>query len=128
MSFKLDESRFPLVVLAAPGVIEPAAFEAFLSRMDDVLFRGHRFALILDLTGGAPLGARLRRRQADWLATHSFDLERLCAGVGVVSTNPLIRGTLTAILWLQPLPCPHRLVAALPEAEAWCLRELQRSA
>ena len=51
-------------------------------------------------------------------------LARQCVGNAFVISNPLVRGVLTAILWLQPLPSDYIVVGTLKEAEAWCMKKL----
>lgn len=35
-----------------------------------------------------------------------------------------MRGGLTAVLWLAPLPCPHIVVKTLDDAIVWCEQKL----
>lgn len=41
--------------------------------------------------------------------------------------SPIVRGALTAILWLSPLPQPHLVTASMAEAERWTLDKLRRA-
>lgn len=43
-----------------------------------------------------------------------------------VLASPLVRGLLTAILWISPMPAPHEIVATVAEAEAWLNERLAR--
>ena len=36
----------------------------------------------------------------------------------------VVRGALIAMLWVQPLPFPHKVVADVAAADAWCLQQL----
>ncbi|MBC7173876.1 MAG: hypothetical protein H5U40_15655, partial [Polyangiaceae bacterium] len=40
-------------------------------------------------------------------------------GYAFVISSSLVRGALTAILWLAPMPAPHRVVGTVGEGEAW---------
>ena len=52
-------------------------------------------------------------------------LRTYSAGSAFVISSPLVRGGLTAILWLQALPSPFIVVATRPEAESWARAQLQ---
>ena len=39
-------------------------------------------------------------------------------------TSSLVRGILTAILWLSDIPSPYHVVGTQAEAEAWCEAQL----
>ena len=45
-----------------------------------------------------------------------------CAGYAFVIDSAVVRGILTAILWLAPMPAPHVVVSTVEEGERW-LRE-----
>ena len=122
-----DESRFPLVIATFREVPTSEEFETFVARLDALLARG-RHACILDATQAGPLPAVLRRRQAEWNAQRTLIVIRRSAGVAIVVTNPLVRGTVTAINWLHPPPYPLKLVATRAEAEAWCVERLRPAA
>jgi hypothetical protein len=118
-----DDSRFPIVVATAFGTPTAGEYEAFLAALDGYLGRG-RHAVILDANRASPLPAVLRRRQAEWIAARAPLLKRGCAAFTVVISNPLIRGTITAINWLSPSTRPVKVVATLAEGEAWSLAQL----
>jgi hypothetical protein len=49
--------------------------------------------------------------QAGWMKRHEVETRRGTAGIAFVIPSALVRGALTAILWLQPLACPHFVTA-----------------
>ena len=122
---RFDESRFPLVIGSFGATTGPEEFEAFLTRLSILLARG-RHAFVLDASQAGPLPALLRRRQAAWNAENTTTIIRRSAGVAIVTTSTLVRGTVTAIHWLHPPPYPFTIVATRAEGEAWCLGRLQR--
>ena len=63
--------------------------------------------------------------QPAWLAEHRELLERDSLGTGFVITSALIRGVLTAILWMAPVPGGHRVFSSYDEAESWALEQLR---
>lgn len=123
---EFDESRLPLMVVTYRGTASTVEFEAFLDRLGGCLVRGQRYALLFDASSAGAPPALQRRRMAEWTASHRGDLTRLCVGTAFVITSTLIHGALTAILWLQPLPYPHVVVASRREGEAWCRRQLDK--
>jgi hypothetical protein len=121
---QFDETRFPIVVVKFAGTATDAEFGDYLSTMSRMLGKKQVTATILDATEAGATSALQRRRQADWLKKNADVLKLYSVGTAFVITSPLVRGALTAILWVQPMPAPHTLVATLPEAEAWAKKQL----
>jgi hypothetical protein len=67
-----------------------------------------------------------RRRQADWIRDNAALIKAYSACTAFVIGSPLVRGALTAILWLQPMPSPYTVLATLALAQAWALEQLSR--
>lgn len=65
------------------------------------------------------LEARGRKAYADFLNANTDDLRLFCKGGAFVLTSSLLQGAMTAILWLAPLPFPHKTFTELDEARAW---------
>ena len=83
-----------------------------------------RYAIVLDAsTAGVPTPSQ-RRMQTDQMRTDYERIKRQCVGGAFVIPSQLVRGGLTAMLWVQPLPFAHKVVADLPSAEAWCRAQL----
>ena len=128
--FSMDESAWPLVRVryhAKPTIEE---LDESLERLDAMYQRDGWRVLIIEVDAGVTLDAALRRRQADWMTRQRATIQRGCAGIAFVLPSRLLRGMLTAILWIQPLPAPHRVVGTTEEAETWCharLAEATRS-
>ena len=57
------------------------------------------------------LAEHQKRRAADY--------RRLVKGVSTVSASRVIRGIITAIEWLNPLPFPHEIKGTVAEAETY---------
>lgn len=123
-AIEYDESRLPLSIVTYRGLASMVEFEAFIARVDGWLTNGQRYALVFDASRADVPTALQRRRLAEWTASHRKDLARLCVGTAFVITSPLIQGAFTAVLWLQPLPYPHQVVATRKEGEAWCRKQL----
>jgi hypothetical protein len=110
-SIHVDDSGLPLIVVTFDGSVDDPEFERYLSRLDGLWKRKARSAIVLD---GRKLNDELLR-------TYSV-------GTAFVISSQLVRGGLTAILWLQPLPTPYVVVATRLEAERWARAQLETSA
>lgn len=124
-SIDVNDRGFPLIVVTFEGAVDDAQFESYLGRLDALWARKARAAILLDATRAARTPATQRKRQAEWLKANESSLRTHCAGTAFVINSPLVRGGLTAILWLQALPSPFIVVATLTEAERWARERLQ---
>ncbi len=123
-----DESRWPLVVVRYDAKVDENEFEELLSRLDKNVRKAasarQKTALIYDSTSGYQASPRIRKRQAEWMKANAEATRLNCAGIGFVINSSLVRGVLTAILWLSDMPAPYTVVGTLAEAEDWCEKEL----
>lgn len=97
---------------------------AHLAQLSEIIAQGkvgqvHKWVVLNEMRVFIQANAMHRRRQADWMHQHEEELRHRTAGVGFVLTSGLMRGGLTAVLWLAPLPCPHGVFSTLKEAQAW---------
>lgn len=104
-------------------------YKAHLDTMDAVLERnsrqlGKRWGVIIDATRWLRSNANQRKMHADWMKKHEQMMRQRSAGVAFAIDNAFVRGGLTAVLWLAPLPCPHTIVPDLAEALAWVEKQL----
>lgn len=121
---EFDQSRLPLAVITYRGLAPMVEFEAFITRVDGWLRNRQTYVLVFDVSRADVPTALQRRRLAEWTALRGQDLARFCLGTSFVITSPLIHGAFTAVLWLQPLPYPHEVVASRKEGEVWCRKQL----
>jgi len=81
--------------------------------------RYERIGQVHDATAWARSTAKQRQMQADWVKQH-FDFLRNRGGFSAfVFKSAFIRGGLTAVMWLVPMPGPHFVAATLQEALHW---------
>jgi hypothetical protein len=121
--YEVDDSRFPLVIVRYRGLLDDEAFEAYLQRLQEVRSRGPNVA-VLDATHAGYLPASQRRRQAEWLREHAGMMRDNSLGTAFVIPSTLIRGVLTAILWIVPMPGPHVVVETHEQGEEWARARL----
>jgi hypothetical protein len=122
--FRLDEA-WPLLTFVFRDHVSEADFDAYLTAYERVIARGDHWVSIFDARDVKPLEAKLVRRQAEWIKRHAEVLTARNLGIAFVIPSPMIRGVLKAILWLQPLPQQHVVVANMDAAHAWCELQLR---
>jgi hypothetical protein len=121
----IDLSRYPLVVVRYSGLATDAEFDEYLESMTRlILGRKQKTVTILDARQSDRTPATQRKKQAAWLKTHENMLRQYSLGTAFVITSPLVRGVLTAIFWLQPLPTDHTVVGSMVDAEEWAKAKL----
>jgi hypothetical protein len=122
--FNLEQSG-PLITFAFRGSVSAADFDEYLAAYDAILARDKQWVSIFDARDVRPLDSKQVRRQADWIKRNAAVLSRLNLGIAFVIPSPMIRGVLRAILWIQPLPQPHVVVANMSAAYSWCAIQLR---
>ncbi len=122
--FRVDETG-PLRTFVFRQRVSDADFDEYLRAYDGIVARGEPWVSIFDARDVRPLDSRQVRRQADWIKRNAESLRTLNLGIAFVIPSPMIRGVLKAILWIQPLPQPHVVVADMGAAHAWCKLQLE---
>lgn len=126
----VDDSGWPLVIVTYSGVPRDDEFDDYLKRLSINLERAQRerikIAMVFDATESAGPNAKHRARQAEWMKEHEALSKLHSAGYAFIIPSSFLRGVLTAILWLAPMPAPHVIVASLAEGERWCRQRLSQ--
>lgn len=107
------------------GAATDAQFGEYLAAMSALRSSHGKTVVVLDAREAGDTPARQRKMQAEWLDAHRTLLERDSLGTAFVITRGLIRGVLTAILWMSPIPGGHRVFATYEEAERWAVDQLR---
>lgn len=125
---------FPMLVVEFCGAPDDAEFAAYIEKVEAAAERGamrnlslSRTVILFDTTYATrPVTPSQRRMQADHMlrmrAKAQSNGGSALVGVCFVLTNPLIRGVLTAVLWLQPVSHRFEVCATRAEANEWCRR------
>jgi hypothetical protein len=124
--FHYDDTRAPMVVITSSGDSTNEEFDAYLTTMTKLLQKRQRYGIVLDARRSARPSPVQRQKQADWMKRYAAEIRAYNVGIGFVIDNAIVRGALTAILWLQPTPAPHRVFASLDAAERWVTELLQQ--
>ena len=130
-AIQFDHSRWPLVVVTHHGAPTDAEFDEYLVKLKDNLDRAVRermkTVLIFDATHATSSSAKQRQRQAAWMKQHEAPSRLHSAGYAFVIPSTIVRGALTAVLWLSPMPAPYVVVATFAEAQAFCMKMLSEA-
>lgn len=116
-SVTVDSSAWPLVRVTYVGSVDDARFEEYVREQAALLERRKPYVILFDASESGMPSARQRQRMAEYAREHEAELRRYCKRGVFVIPNSVVRGALTAILWLQPLPFPHEVVSSLNDAE-----------
>ncbi|CAN5298581.1 hypothetical protein BH09MYX1_BH09MYX1_05970 [soil metagenome] len=129
MPIALDRSKWPVVIVRFVGTPSDEEFARYLAIYDELLAEKQRYGLVFDALAADVPTARRRAMQAKWIRDHSVQLAEYCLAGAFVIGSPLIRGALTAIFWIQPMPFPHVVCGKVEEGERWvrqCLTDIRR--
>ena len=112
-----DES-FPLVVIEWEGEVSDAELQAHLAQLDAYGLSTQKRLVVYDLRRGIRVGHTHRQQFVRWIQRNTELLRTMNVAVLFVTSSPVERIILRAILFAQPLGCPTRTFARLDEALA----------
>lgn len=119
MPITIDSSDPPLLRIRYDGAFSDGELHAYLTRLDEVVRTAGKKVALIDLRAAVGAPASQRRAQADWIRSHEHRLKRDVLAAAFVTENALIRGVVTAVFWIRPLPLPTTIVADMNSAKAW---------
>lgn len=115
-----DDSRWPLAVLTPTREHVVQLLHDDVAWLRALLERRAPFAVTIDLRDAAVLNAGERAIWARFIEEATSSIRLHLAGVAFVADSPVLRGMLTAIFWVRPLPTEHVVVETLHDATVWC--------
>ncbi len=122
-SISLSVAHWPLIHVRYEGQADDPTIDEHLEAMSRAvqLHPGPRVVLV-DATKCGYVSAYARRSHAEWMKANEAAI-RSTLGIAFALDTPLVRGALTAVLWLEPLSCPYVVVrdtsTALARCKAW---------
>ncbi|HKP60252.1 MAG TPA: STAS/SEC14 domain-containing protein [Polyangiales bacterium] len=119
MPLVIDRKNLPMLQLRYVGDFSDAELTEFLRELDEVLKLPGRKVCVFDLAKATTGTPRQRQIQGAWIAKNEDALARGFAAAAIVTESAIIRGAVTAIFWIRPLPFPTRVVATLEAADEW---------
>jgi hypothetical protein len=122
-----DDSRWPLLHLWLPGTLPSHGQEECLGTLAGYLERGERFFLLVDLSRIGLVPIEQRWRQVEWFEQHEHALREQVVGTAIILVSPIVRLSLSAILFFKPLPVPLATFPHLATAEAWAAERLHEA-
>jgi hypothetical protein len=124
-SIRVEDSRWPLVVVTFDGAPSEEEFSRYLEEMLGLLSRQERHAYVVDARRGTLLPRELRQRQGEWLRENKDEIRRHCLGTAVVINSGVLRFVLTTIYLIQAPVTPTVNFPTLEEATAWAEKQLR---
>jgi cobalamin biosynthesis protein CobD/CbiB len=125
MAYSFREDCAPVVYTRLFGAQNEEEFVEYHERlriaMVETRSQGRRMVTILDLTEAAPLTARQRTLQSEWSRQTDALFREVSSGIVFVVASAVVRGVLTALFWIRPVPVPHAIVQDLDEAVRWAI-------
>ena len=123
----LDGSHYPVLLTDWIGVPSEALvqryFAAYIAMLEQIARTGGHAVLITTTEQAGRPPANVRKLIADLTSEHRELINRVVVGNAVVLNNPLIRGAMTAMSWLDPsLRVPY--LANLREGMAYARETL----
>jgi len=115
--FETDFSQDPFVSVTIPSQrVTDEEILRFIDGQRQMLARRTKHLVLCDARHGHVLPATQRKFFGDWLKESEAGTRRYVAGMAIVVDNALIRGALTAVLWVVEPACPTKIVGTIDEA------------
>ena len=125
--FRIDESRWPLVVVTYPPLVTLEKYRALFKQYVDLSRRGTKIGYLIDMRRFNPLlaSASQRKLAAATFTEHREELVRATICEGRVVASSFTSGVLTAFDWLtgQKWPCAN--FTTKDEAEPWVVGRMR---
>lgn len=126
MNVESDRDCGRVYIVTFGETISAREWEEYIDFCRARLKENQPFALLHDhRKGGAPNA--VQRRKLQEMLDQEAKTGSLVRASAVVSSSALVRGALTALTWLRPLPYPVKVFSAVDEARAWCAAAMERS-
>lgn len=122
---QVDTGIWPAVFIRVTGDPGAESVDAYFRSLAEFLARGERYAIVFDALQAGTITADQRRRQARWMHENQALIRERNLGTAFVFSSPVFRAVYQAVLWLQPLPCPHTVCQNLGDAVLWVGERLQ---
>ncbi len=123
VEIEVDESEWPVIVVRWQGLLSDASLAAGLVRMDALLARGERFAIIVDTRGGEGLTPEQRKMVLAHMK-RNVELNTRFLVQAFVANDLLSRSLYWGVQLLMPSPFPSKVFGEFDAARAWALEML----
>jgi hypothetical protein len=123
-SITFDYRKLPLLRVNYVGTVNDQSFQDYINDLAAVAKIGRPYLLLADATDAGVPSAKQRMMQTQAIKEYRSLFASVCKGAAFVIDSMMVRGALTAMLWVQPLPYDHIVVATVREAEEWLQKQL----
>jgi hypothetical protein len=123
----LDDTATPILIL---NLDEGETIEQILAALRDVFGRDGRYVLLADATRGikAKLNALERRAATDFIQRERAAMRRSLVGLATIHDSAAVRGVITAVRWVAPMPVPDAVFGKMADGMAWARKQLDKQA
>src|SRR6476469_5800077 len=118
-SYRVDVSRWPIVIQATEGTLTDAEVDAFIEEATAAIKGRGRYVVIQDARKIGKVSGYLRSRSVAWQREHFDELKRDCLGTVHLFSSPLMRFISMTVLMMTRLPTAYTVAASMEEAIAW---------
>jgi hypothetical protein len=126
-TIRVTREHDALIRVTVNGSVTDDDFKEYLVESDRIVARGKAYVLIYDVVAGLEVSPVQRSQQSDWINRNRTNLRQLCRGAVFAMPSPVMRGVLTAVLWVSPLPFETKTVSTVTEAERWASERLRQA-
>lgn len=81
-----------------------------------------RGVIIMDMSRADALRASQRRIASDWMRDNNHRYKHVAIGTALIIASSIVRGVLTALLWVTPIDMPHDIFSNLDDAVRWAIK------
>jgi hypothetical protein len=118
-AIQFDDSRWPIVVVRYPHVIDPRDWDAHMARVVGYVKQDQPWGMINDSRGAARPTATQRQGIVNMYDDHENLVRKNWRATAIVFDSQLVVGVLTALSWARPLPHPFKSFTDYDEGASW---------
>jgi len=126
--FRVDESRWPIVVVTFPATVTIEEYRQLFNEYDRISARGERVGYVIDMRLFNPfkVNAAVRKQAAQTFDAHRDVLMKVTVCEARALASPLTAGVLTAFDWLTGQKWPCKNFTSMEDAERWVSAMMDR--
>lgn len=112
-----DLSRWPLAIVTFPDlVVTDEDVRSFVDEQRAMLHRKEPHVVITDARKARVISPAQRKMLVDWLTEAEPLNKRYTLAMSIVIDSAIVRGALTAVMWMKEPPVPIKTYGSLREA------------
>ena len=101
------------------------ALRAITEFLEGELRAQRRGVMIVDMSRAGALRAGQRRIASDWMKDNNHIYKHVAIGSALIIASSIVRGVLTALLWVSPIDMPYESCSNLDDAVRWAITRLE---